>query len=127
MARGAELSSQTRSRIYELHYIRYNAKRIHSIHPKWSLNTIKSTLRRKAIRINNSTRQYASAPRKISEIERDHIYDTISHINPHTTNQDLLADVDKEVLKRIIQRLIRELGRRKWRQRSRPDIIFIYA
>ena len=55
MARGLELSVQTRSRICELHYVGYGAKRIHSIHPEWPLSTIKTTLRREALRVNNST------------------------------------------------------------------------
>lgn len=55
MARGLELSVQTRSRICELYYVGYSAKRIHSIHPEWPLSTIKTTLRREALRVNNST------------------------------------------------------------------------
>ena len=92
--RGPELSPRTRSRICELHHIRYGAKRIHSLHPKWSLSTIKYILHREAICVNNLSQKCSSAPPKVSVIERDQIYDTISYTNLHVTNQDLMADID---------------------------------
>jgi transposase len=122
MARGSELIPQDRARICELHNVGYGAKRIHSVHPEWSINTIKSTLRRQALRTNHITRPRSGMPRKLTEEQRDHIYDVITHTNPHATNQDLCAEVNSAVKVRTMQRLCRELGRKKWLQRGRPDI-----
>jgi transposase len=121
--KGKELSVQARSRICELHTAAgYGAKKIHSLHPEWSINTIKTTIRRESLRNDNVTRKRSGMPRRLSDEQRDYLYDIITHTNPHATNHDLCAEVDYTVKERTIQRLVRELGRKKWLQRRRPDI-----
>lgn len=122
MASGAELSPQLRSRICELHSLSYSYTQIHKIHPEVKLSTIKTTCRRENLRVNNTTRPRSGAPRKISEVQRDYIYDIVVNQNPHITNRDLLDEVNAICKERTLQRLLRELGRRKWRQRRRPEI-----
>ena len=119
--RGPELSPQLRSRICELYSLSYSYSFIAEKHqiPK---STVARTCRLEAARVNNTTRSRPGAPRKVTAEQRDHIYDTISHTNPHIQTPDLLKEVDYTVKKRALQYLCRELGRRKWKQRRRPEI-----
>ena len=64
--------------------------KIYQIHPDIYLLTIKITCQRESLRINNKSRPRAGAPRKLSEEQRDHIFDIAIHQNPHITNQDLI-------------------------------------
>jgi transposase len=121
MPRGVELSPQMRSRICELRSIHWSYGRIHRKYPEIPISTIQTTCRRERIRQDNQTRPRIGAPRKLSEQQRDHIYDTIQQ-NPHVMIPDLLAEVDHVVKKRSIQRLLNEMDMRKWKQRRRAEI-----
>jgi transposase len=125
--RGPELSQQIRSRICELHTIGYSYRRIHLIHPELSKSTIIRTCQLESKRINNNTKSRPGAPRKISEAERDLLYDTAIHQNPHISTKSLTQEVDQEVSERSIRRLMQEMDRRKWRQRKRAEIKQVHA
>ncbi|KAH6879841.1 hypothetical protein B0T10DRAFT_372595, partial [Thelonectria olida] len=61
------------------------------------LSTIKTTCRREAKRgSENQSLPRSGAPRKLSEEQRDQIYDTVTS-NPHITQRDLLESVDNAV------------------------------
>ena len=115
MARGKELSPEIRSRICELSSLRFSHARIHKIHPEIPLGTIKSTIRLESLRVNNQTRPRSGAPRRLTEEQRDQIYDTVTYKNPHISYRDLLDSVDNVVKQQSLRGLLRELGKRKWR------------
>jgi transposase len=121
MARGKEICPQMRSRICELKSYGLSCGKIYQLHPEISLNTIKTTIRREASRLDNVSKPRSGRPHKLSEEERDHIYG-LTIDNPHVKMKDLLAEVDHKVKKRSIQYLLREMGRRKWLQLRRPEI-----
>jgi hypothetical protein len=77
-----------RSCLCELHAIGYSYKHLHEIHREISLNTIRYTIRKEAIRNNNQSMPRSGAPHKISEEERDHIYD-ITIYKPHTKIREI--------------------------------------
>jgi hypothetical protein len=81
-----------RSRICELRSIGWGAKRIHSLHRDIPLATIKSTLRRESIRNDNVSCARSGAPRKISEEERNHLYD-LTIRDPHIKMRELQNEV----------------------------------
>lgn len=122
MVRGKELTPQLRSRICELRSLGFSHARIHKLHPEVPLGTIKTTLRREATRVDNQSNKRSGAPRRLTEEQRDQIYDTVTHEDPHISHRDLLASVSHVVKERSIRRLLRELGRRKWRQLKRPQL-----
>ena len=121
MARGKELSPQIRSCLCELHSIGYSYKHIHEIHREIPLGTIKYTIRKEAVRNNNQSMPRSGAPHKISEQERDQIYDLTNH-EPHTKIRELQDEVSTPLTKRTIRRLLREMHKKKWLQRVRPEI-----
>ena len=96
----SELSPQMRARICELHSIRWGAKAIHSKYPEISLSTIKSVIRRQTSDFKSRPR--SGRPRVLSEQERDHVYDIVTHVNPHIKMRDLLREVDNKVKKRSL-------------------------
>lgn len=119
--RGPELDPETRSRICELKYtLKWGAKKIQKYRfPHISLSTIHYTLREEKNRLNNHSRPRSGAPRKLTEEDRDHVYDLIQQ-TPSITREDLLAEVDYKVKKTSIWRLTHEMGLRKWRKMQRP-------
>jgi len=127
MAQRKELTPQLRSRICELRSLGFSHARIHKLHPEVPLGTIKTTLRREAIRNDNATQKRSGRPRQLTEEQRDQIYDTITHQNPHISHQDLLASVSHTVKERSLRGLLRELGKRKWRQLKRPQLTQAHA
>jgi transposase len=124
--RRTELTPQLRSRLCELRSLGLSFSQIHRHHPEVCLKTIQTTVYRENHRINNESRKRSGAPRKLSEEQRDHIYDLATH-NPHIKNRDLLEEVDEAIKKRSIQRLLREMGKRKWKQKQRPEIKAYHA
>jgi hypothetical protein len=113
--RGPDLKPELRARISELRSIQWSYKRIHAKYPEVSLSAIIKACQREATRNDNSlTTPRTGVPRKLSPIDRDHVYDIISFHNPHIKNRDLLLEVDSKVKIRTIQKLYRELGRKKW-------------
>jgi hypothetical protein len=127
MTRGPELTPQLRSRICELRSLGYSYGHIAAIHPEVKRSTIITTCRREHLRGNNQTRPHSGPPCKLTEEHRDHVYDLISHQDPHIKVRDLCAEVDHVVKEREIQRLCRELNRRKWKQQLRPEITEVHA
>jgi transposase len=113
MGTGRELSPQMRSAICELRALNYSHSRIHKLHPEIPLGTIKSTLRREATRLDNQSRPRSGGPRKLTETQRDLIYDTVAHTNPSISHKDLLDLVDNAVKVRSLQDLLREFGKRE--------------
>ena len=99
--RGPELSPQLRSRICELYSLGYSYSFIAEKH-QITKSTVIKTYRLEAARVNNTTRSRSGAPRKVTAEQRDHIYDTISHTNPHIQTPDLLKEVDYTVKKRAL-------------------------
>lgn len=119
MARGKELSPQTRSRICELRSIGWGAKKIHNKHPEISISTIKYTIQNEEKRLDNHTQSRSGRPRTLTEEQRDHIYDLIT-TNPHIKIRELVDEVDGVIKERSMRRLISEMGRRKWQQLKHP-------
>jgi hypothetical protein len=107
-----------RSRICELHSIGWGAKRIYYLHREIPLATIKTTIRKEAIRKDNVTLPRSGAPRKISEEEQDHIYDLTQ--DPHIKMRELLDEVSTPLTKKTIQQLLRDMHKTKWLQKVRP-------
>lgn len=108
MGRGPEMTPQMRSRLCELRKIGWSALKIHKQHPEVPISTIKSTIRRESIRDDNKTLPRSGAPRKLSEEQRDHLYDLVQ-TNPQITLRELVEAVDGAVQKRSIQRLLTEM------------------
>lgn len=125
--RGPELSQGQRDRICELRSLGWGPTRIHKHHPEIKLCTIKSTLQKEKKRDNNKSQSRSGAPRKLTEEDRDHIYDTINHTNPQIQHRDLLREVDNKIKTRSLRYLLRELGRRKWLQKRRPMLTAEHA
>jgi transposase len=109
-----------RARICELSSIGYGAKKISTIHPEIPISMIKYTIRAEKQRIENNSKPRSGQPRKLTEEQRDRIYDIATHENPHISYRDLLESVDNAIKERSLRGLLREMGRRKWIQRRRP-------
>ncbi|ORY63214.1 uncharacterized protein BCR38DRAFT_524835 [Pseudomassariella vexata] len=111
MARGPGLSKEMKMRISELRSLGWSPNRIHAKHPKIKLGTIKSHCIREARRLNDPTpTKPRGAPRKLTEEDRDRIYDIVNHENPHIKHRDLLATVDNKIKDRALRMLLREMG-----------------
>lgn len=117
-----ELTPQLRSRICELRSINWSWRKIHERYPDIPLSTIRSTVKREEARKDNLSRPRSGRPRALTEEQRDHIYDTVTHTNPHISMPDLLAEVSNAVKQRSLRVLLREMDRRKWLQRQRPHL-----
>lgn len=115
-----------RSRICELKSIGWSYNRIHNLHRDIPLSTIKSTVLLERKRNDNQSRQRSGAPRKLTEEQRDHIYDLSVH-KPHIKIRHLLDEVDNVVKERSIRGLLNEMGWRKWKQLKHPEIHEIHA
>ncbi len=111
--RGPELSPQLRSRLYKLRSFRLSFPRIHTVYRDIPLSTIKTICYREANRVNNQSKQRSGTPRKLSDEQRDYLYNLAVYQNPYIKNRELINKIDKTVKKRSIQRLFREIGRRK--------------
>jgi hypothetical protein len=97
-----ELTPGMRDRICELSSLYYGAKRIHRLHPEWPISTIKSTIKREALRVDNYSKPRSGRPRALTEEQRDYIYNITNHINPHIKMRDLLHSVDDSCKKRSL-------------------------
>jgi hypothetical protein len=58
--------------------------------------------------------------RKLTEEDRDRIYDTVTHEDPHIRHRYLLAAVDTKIKVSSLRLLLREMGKYKWLQKRRP-------
>jgi hypothetical protein len=122
MGRSPKLSPQARSRICELASLRYTPTQIHKIHPEWKISTIKTTVKRESLRVDNITSPRSGRNRILIAEQRDKVYDTVKHHDLHIKIRDLLREVDDIVKKRTMQRLLRELGAKKWLQKKRQRL-----
>ena len=127
MPRGKELSPSLRSRICELRRQGLTHSQIKKHFPDIPLGTIKTTLRREAQRgADNISLPRSGAPRKLTEEQRDQIYDTVT-TDPHITMRDLLDSVDNAVKLRSLRYLLREMNKRKWMQKKRVALTPLQA
>jgi hypothetical protein len=110
MARGRELSPQMRSRICELRSIGYSYKHIHEIHREIPISTIKYTVKKEAIRNNNQSLSRTGTPRKLSEEDRDHLFDLAINQDPHTKIRELRNEVENRVHKDTVGMLLPMAG-----------------
>ena len=90
------------SRLCELRSFGLSYSRIHQIHREVGISTIQYTCKKERERVNNQTKQRSSAPHKLSDIQRDHLYDLAVHQNPHIKNRELVEKVDFILYKRSI-------------------------
>ncbi|KAJ5887671.1 hypothetical protein N7495_007712 [Penicillium taxi] len=119
--RGPELDSTTRSQICELHRTNKWGATLIQKHrfPNIPVSTINYTLTQERRRQKNqSSLPRLGQPRKLSEDDRDHIYELIQE-NPSVTTEELLAAVDHKINRQSLWRLMNELGLSKWRRTQR--------
>lgn len=120
MGRKPDLDPHIRTRICELrNTAKWSYKEIHRAYPTVSLSTIKYTVRKEGERHKNASKPRSSRPRKLTEDDRDHIYEVVT-TNPYIQQEDLLTEVDHKVKINSIRRLLYEMDLRKWRQLERP-------
>jgi hypothetical protein len=115
-----ELDPQLRSRICELKSIEWGVTRIHREHPDIPIGTIKTTLRREKDRANNVSKPRSGRPRKLTEEQRDHVYNRIA-ADPRVKIRTLIDEIDGAVQKRSIQRILHEMDGRKAIQGNRSE------
>jgi transposase len=126
--RGPELDCLTRAKICELHATNgWGATTIKKLRfPDIPRSTIQYTLTQESKRIKQESLSRIGRPRKLTDEDRDHIYDTIQQ-NPSILVEDLLAEVDYKVKRMAIWRLTYEMGLRKWRKMQRPSLTPLHA
>lgn len=122
MPRRKELTPQMRSRICELRAQGISYRKIREVHPDLKLSTIRYTCRMEAKRAECVSLPRSGRPRALTEEDRDQIYDTITHKDPHIKMVDLLETVDHKIKEQALRMILREMGRRKWLQRRRPHL-----
>ncbi|KAH6654192.1 hypothetical protein BKA67DRAFT_564388 [Truncatella angustata] len=114
--RGPGLPEVMKARISELRSLGWSPNRIHKKHPDIKLSTIKSYITREAAiarRATDHTPSKRGPKRKLTEEDRDRIYDIIYHEDPHIKHRDLLQEVDDKVKLTSLRNLLREMGKRK--------------
>ncbi|KAJ9481790.1 hypothetical protein VN97_g11671 [Penicillium thymicola] len=128
MARGKELPPYVHERICELiRSAKWGAKRIQKhAYPNIPLSTIHYTLRQESKRAHGVSISRPGGLRKLTEEDRDRVYDAIQS-RPDIKYEDLLAEVVHKVKAISIWRLTHEMGLRKWRKMDRPYPTPIHA
>lgn len=126
--RGPELDCLTRAKICELHATNgWGATTIKKMRfPDIPRSTIQYTLTQEAKRQKQQSLPRSGAPKKLTEDDRDHIFETIQE-KPSILIEDLLAEVDYKVHRMSIWRLTHEMGLRKWRKMQRPCLTPLHA
>jgi transposase len=125
--RGLGLECLTRAKICELHATNgWGATTIKKRFPDIPRSTIQYTLTQEAKRAKHESLPRSGTPRKLTEVDRDYIYDTIQE-TPSILIKDLLGEVDFRVHRSSIWRLTYEMGLRKWRKMQRPSLTPIHA
>jgi hypothetical protein len=110
--RGPELSSQMRSRIYELRSLGWSYNKIKAKHPEIPRITIANTCQQESKRLNNASQPRPGAPRVITEEQRDMLYDEATSA-PSISYEALQAQVAPTASIRSIKRLFQEMNIRK--------------
>ncbi|KAJ6094481.1 hypothetical protein N7467_001994 [Penicillium canescens] len=126
--RGPELDSLTRAKIYELHATNgWGATTIKKKRfPDIPRSTIQYTLTQETKRQKQESLPRSGPPGKLTEEDRDRIYDTIQE-KPSILIEDLLGEVDFKVHRTSIWRLTYEMGLQKWRKMQRPSLTPLHA
>lgn len=127
MPRGKELSPSLRSRICELRRAGYSWRELFHRFPEIPKSTIRSTVKSEEKRgEDNLTLPRSGAPRKLTEEQRDQIFNTVT-TDPHITIRGLLDSVDNAVKARSLRYLLREMNKRKWMQKKRVALTPLQA
>lgn len=117
-----EIDPFTRTKLVELKNVaKWTYSQIHREYPGIPISSIKYTVQQANKRADNLSLPRSGRPRKLSEEERDQIFDSI-HGNPMITHDDLLADLDHKIAKSSLRRLLYEMDLRKWKQLERPEL-----
>ncbi|KAJ5280899.1 hypothetical protein N7478_006271 [Penicillium angulare] len=119
--RGPQLDVYTRTKITTLRLEGLKYKEIHARLPHIPFGTIASTCYLENKRENNTTSPRSGRPRKISEDDRDRMFEAI-YGNPRTKIEDLMDACDCQVYRQSIWRLLKEANMRKWRCMYRPEL-----
>lgn len=120
--RGPELDCITRARICELHTTNgWGATTIQKRRfPDIPRSTIQYTLTKEGQRQNQGSLPRPGTPRKLTDHDRDRIYEAIE-ANPSISIEDLRKEVDFKVCRVSMWRLTHEMGLRKWSKSQRPS------
>ncbi len=78
------------------------------MHPEIPLSTIKYTLRKESERENNVSKPRSGGPKKLSEEQRQRIYD-LTRSNPNISRKELLASVEHAIKERSLRSLLRDV------------------
>lgn len=105
-----ELSPQTRARICKLRAYHLTYAQIQAVFPEIPLSTIRTTIARSASRPAHKSLPRTGRPRSLTEEQRDHIYDVLTHRDPTIKMRDLLAEIDFAIKPRAMRLLLREMG-----------------
>ncbi|KAJ0135773.1 hypothetical protein HZ326_21206 [Fusarium oxysporum f. sp. albedinis] len=117
MPRGKGISPSIWTRICELRRQGLKYAHIKKHFPETHLDTTKTTLRRKAQRVPDSiSLPRSDAPPKLTEEQRDRIYNTVT-TDPHVTMEHLLDPVGNVIKLSSLRYLLREM-KRKWQARK---------
>lgn len=121
--RGPELDCLTRARICELHATNgWGATTIKKRRfPDIPRSTIQYTLTQDSKRQKQESLPRSGTPRKLTENDRDHIYETIQE-NPSISLQYLRKEVDFKVHRTSIWRLTHEMGSSKMAENAATSI-----
>lgn len=111
-----------RSRICELSSLGYSLRRIHAIHREIPLSTIRYTVKKEHTRLKNQSLPRSGTPHKLSDEQRDHLYDLTANQNPRIKYRELAKEVDNCASRSTLYRLFREMHKKKWLQKVRPEI-----
>lgn len=112
--KGPELDCLTRAKICELHLTNsWGASMIKKKRfPDIPRSTIQYTLTQESKQQNQKSLSRPGQPRKLSETQRNRIWE-ICEDNPSVLTEDLLSKVDFKVHRQSIWRLTHEMGLRK--------------
>jgi transposase len=115
MGSGKQLTPSKRSRICALHFqAKWTYQKIHlNEYPDVPISTIKSTCQRERKRgRDNLTLSRSGRPRKLSEFDRDLIFDYIQQ-HPRVKYHELLELVDFKICEETLRLLLKDMGMRK--------------
>jgi transposase len=120
--RGAELDPFTRTRICVLKTTaKWTYGQIQKEYPHIPISTIKSTVLRESVRVNNHSKARSGRPQKLKDEDRARIREAF-HANPRVTYDELLALVDHKVGKDSLRRFLQDDGLRKIQSPLRPSM-----
>ena len=126
MPRGREITPYIRTKICEAKACGLKNKEIAHCH-QVTIDTVKYTLKREWLRVENASHSRSGRPRKIDAPTRDYLVDVAFHESPRITWRCLTAKAAEEtgesVHKRSVQRLFSQMNMRKWKCLRRPALL----